>query len=344
MAQGARYLFCLTVHSLKIGASPGYPLPLMQRQKCRLKAQNFFFNQLEHLDVLVRFSDSRFAAALRVLAREYVPLAANKKITRGGVSINEADLNADFYSSPELETANLRYLTCYEADNTAAIEAFKEALRHCHTSTGAQRYTEEQVNCLSDALRGLKMSLAKGNPDETMKELSVAALPWLEDYLAAPRNCARFPRLGTKFPNNSFLEWGSHTSPPSTERFVMHPIRSNALYVRANCTRMFFVFWHRNIRAMHWVSGNARERKCTTWAWSINPSACRPTRLRKSRRNRQVIRSTESEGQAAKAHTEKIASLGKASTKMQATFDRARTANKLVLEKVFNPEHNVRSQ
>jgi hypothetical protein len=155
---------------------------MYQQQGARL-----FEDLLTNLDVVACFSNSRFPRALLKLCSDYTLLYANEQIKNEKIAMSYwLDL---FGRDHQINAAALRYLTCYVEDEEANLERFGQRL------TASSKLTPQQIDKLTEALRGLKNCLITRNDTDPIYQIIEAIrkegstledrendYSWLSDY------------------------------------------------------------------------------------------------------------------------------------------------------------------
>ncbi|MBF0231605.1 MAG: hypothetical protein HQK65_01020 [Desulfamplus sp.] len=145
-----------------------------------------FEKLVKNLDFLSQFYHPNFGRSLLSLAKEYIYKHANLD------KIDEVRLNDwkwAIESDPELNKLVIRYLTCYSADESQCLKAFRKRLKSgpafkSKIEDGQSTLKGNQADILANALVACKKALCSYDiSDDIYQELkTVKGLEWLENY------------------------------------------------------------------------------------------------------------------------------------------------------------------
>ena len=141
-----------------------------------------FAKLLKNLDIVAPFTHSNFGKSLLKFAQEYLCRYANKVILAdSNVQIDQLNWYSMYNSSHELQTAVIKYLTCYRKDEVGIHAHFRQVLQSLAKEN--TDWKPEYTNAIAEALLESKIALQRPDTDIILQVISKEeGMEWFNDY------------------------------------------------------------------------------------------------------------------------------------------------------------------
>ncbi len=191
-------------------------------EKIQAEGGILFQELLENLNTVSAYSHSNFPKSLLAISRDYLALYVDENCEDG---IGMAKWQSNFSEDQGLNTAIVKYLSCYESDNRDNIAEIRAFLIE-------NKYSGELLNTLIRAVVNLKNILVTENEHDTiwnrLKRERLFADGWLEN-ISGDKN---FGFAGPQVSKNTFMSWYNtfKYASDSVHRLIRSPVQHSFLF------------------------------------------------------------------------------------------------------------------